>query len=617
MTRVISIILGILLGFITNAKADSSPLIFAIVVGNNDGLGMLPDLHYADDDALRFYRLATQLASRQNVALLTELDVDTWKNIQTHGKRPPPYLSPSKKELLQVIDLFKKKIVKERKVDPDRPVFFYFFFSGHGEKGYFFLKKTGDQFADSIFTGSDVKYAFSDSQATLNGLFIDACKSQSLFFKKGRYEGDKELGPDFSSLIKKFDKTFSEAPLGVVTSTISDKPAGEAKDIRSGYFSHVLISGLSGGADADSDGVVKFGELASFVTFHTKRIAGQNPWFRPPKGQWDAPLVVLSGRKDLLEILPGIEGHFAIFDAEGRNLLVEINKSEEQMTRIILPPDKYKVVWVKSNNQGVIAQADLTKGPMQLMQKEFKQTVMFGDSVAFKGTDEEPDTKNISDYGIVRFDPLTSSFDQPFTSRIVFAMGTAYGAALSLRASTQQPYKRRHRILFGYGYDPPPSEPFVSGQAITFEYMHQFEIPIRVGARATYAFSDHISPDTELPFNMHRLSFQSEAYYVFPFLRRFEVSIGAYLGWQMLLLTRQAFIQTNESETIGTLLNGDSSGFRAGVIGTIGAYIWQGLFMSANISWGMTLVHQEDKDGKNEPKVFLRPQVIGQVGYAF
>ena len=163
-------------GLALASPAQDPPLVFAVVVGNNDGLGMLPQLRFADDDALRFYRLAVRLAGEQNVALLTELDVDTWRRIQLASQRPPPFLPPTKRKLEEVIALFKQQIARLRREQPARQVHFYFFFSGHGERGYFFLKRDGGQLADAVFTGADLQRVFADSAATLNGLFIDACK---------------------------------------------------------------------------------------------------------------------------------------------------------------------------------------------------------------------------------------------------------------------------------------------------------------------------------------------------------------------------------------------------------------------------------------------------------
>ncbi len=98
------------------ASAAPPPLVFAVVVGNNDGLGMLPQLNFADDDALRFYQLAVRLAPKQNVALLAELDVDTWRRIQVAGSRPPPFLPPTRKPSCQTTNGFAVPAVRLRAV---------------------------------------------------------------------------------------------------------------------------------------------------------------------------------------------------------------------------------------------------------------------------------------------------------------------------------------------------------------------------------------------------------------------------------------------------------------------------------------------------------------------
>ncbi|MCK5798482.1 MAG: hypothetical protein KAI47_14925, partial [Deltaproteobacteria bacterium] len=354
-----------------NPLVDHTPLVYAVIVGHNGGWGVLPQLHYADDDALGFYRLATRLTPAKNVALLTELDVETWRRLQLANTPPPPYLAPTKRRLQQVLALFKRQVALSRRQNPRRPVHLYFFFSGHGEKGYFLLKKHGDKTLDGAFTARDLRNAFIDSKATLNGLFIDACKSKSLFTAKGA-PGESELGPDFSHLIKKVEANSRGLPIGVLTSTMSDRPAGEARSIGGGFFSHVLTSGLAGAADANSDGVVRYGELAAFVSFHTRRVSGQRPWFRPPRGKMDAPLVWLTGRKDLLELPPGFSGHFAIFDAKSGVLRMEVHKTASQWTRVILTPGDYKVVWVRSRRFGLLARVHISgRRSLRLMRRGF------------------------------------------------------------------------------------------------------------------------------------------------------------------------------------------------------------------------------------------------------
>jgi hypothetical protein len=608
-----------------SARGEAPPLIFAVVVGNNDGLGMMPQLHFADDDALRFYRLAVRIAPERNVALLTELDVETWRRTQLSGTRPPPYLPPTKRRLVQVIDLFKQQIAKARVAQPTRPVHFYFFFSGHGERGYFFLKREGSQLADSAFTGQDLQRAFADSRATLNGLFIDACKSQSLFMVKGRGDDD-ELGPDFSGLIDKLERSARTAPIGVLTSTVSDKPAGEARDIRGGYFSHVLISGLSGAADANSDGVVRYGELAAFVSFHTRRIAGQRPWFRPPDGRLGTPLVVLQNRGDLLGIMPGAAGHFAIFDARGRNLLLEVHKTDKQWTRLILPPDHYKVLWIKSSTSGLMTQVDLRRGTRNLMAAHFTEHVRLGRDVLPKGSPTSlPDVEDIDDVALASFDPSTSGFDQAFTPRVVSALAAAYhagGTATTTTSASSDLLGGRHLLSASYGYLSPPVDPIAVGQAVGLGYTYRLaSLPLQLGGRALFGFSNHTDLGEARSFRMQRLMLQVEAAVATSFWRRFEVSAGVYVGWQLVLVTSDAttWVEEDGGRTPRriTQLSGDAKGFRAGVQGSLRVALIRGLSLAATVSWGVDVVHQADEEGVTHARAFLRPAVLGQVSYAF
>jgi hypothetical protein len=614
-----SLALGLTLLSAPPARAERRPLVYAIVVGNNDGLGMLPQLNYADDDALRFYDLATQLTTRQNVALLTELDVDTWRRIQADGAKPPPYLPPTRSKLLEVVRLFKGQIARVRRRDPGRRVHLYFFFSGHGERGYFFLKKKkSDRLAESAFTGTDLDRTFSDSEATLNALFIDACKSQSLFLAKGpRSPEDDELGPDFSGLIDRLDRTSRRAPIGVLTSTVSDKPAGEARDIRGGYFSHVLISGLRGAADANSDGVVRYGELAAFVSFHTRRIAGQRPWFRPPAGKLDAPLVELRARSDVLELPPGIGGHFAVFDGRGRDLVLEAHKTDAQWTRLILSPGRYKVVWITRPSRGLVATLDLS-GRRRLMKKDFALEVALGPDHVPKGEGlgAPPDEEQALD----AFDPARSGFDQPFTPRVVSALETAYNSGLSAvtRAPPGPLDVERNLVAAGYGLFAQPIDPLSLGQGVTLSYARRLRgWPLLVGGSAIFSFSEHESPTTGLRFRMRRLALQAEVSYARPLGRWLELFAGAYAGWQMVLLTRDVLTREGETERLGTVLNGDTGSFRTGLQGGFRFNIVNGLWIAASAGWGMDLVHEEDDAGESEAVTFLRPHFQGQVGYGF
>jgi hypothetical protein len=611
-----------LLGAPTALAAKEAPQVFAVVVGHNDGWGVLPQLRYADDDALRFYRLAVQLAPRQNVALLTELDVQTWQRLQASGTTPPPYLPPTKRRLKEVISLFKGRIAKARKAHPKRPVHLYFFFSGHGEKGYFLLKRKSKQAAEeSAFTARDLRHAFSGSQATLNGLFIDACKSQSLFVAKG--PKDKELGPDFSGLIKKVDRAAEKLPIGVLTSTMSDRPAGEARDIGGGYFSHVLISGLAGAADADSDGTVRYGELAAFVSFHTRRISGQQPWFRPPRGKLQTSLVRLKDRADLLEIPPGIGGHFAIFDAKNGTLRVEVHKTAVQWTRLILEPGDYKVVWVRSRSFGLLARVKKqTNKALRLMKPSFVSQI----SLASVGMKKGGDLDHRSPAQLVEsFDPAQSGFDQPFTSRVVDMLQVAYSSGRSsvtpvFRRSQRRSGASRHLLTFGYAYFGSIAAPYEHGHGLTLGYARRFSVSthgdIYLGARGAYASSSHTRQDSKTEFSMHRVMLQAEGGYQYRFGSRLLLGAGLYAGWQLVLLLEDV-LQSGEQQRLGSTLYGDALSFRLGASAFAALRVVGNLWTHVAGGFGFDALRANDAQNNGTLNVFGRPHLIVGMGYAF
>ncbi len=644
--------------------SSHTPLVYAVVVGHNDGWGVLPQLRYADDDALRFYKLATRLTPSKNVALLTELDVETWRRLQLANTPPPPYLPPTKRRLQQVLALFKRQVAAARSREPSRPVHLYFFYSGHGEKGYFLLKKSGQNAIKGAhlsshimgaFTSRDLQRAFSGSKATLNGLFIDACKSQSLFTAKGPSDSasgspnkDDELGPDFSKLIARVERTSRQLPIGVLTSTMSNRPAGEARDIGGGYFSHVLISGLAGAADANSDGVVRYGELAAFVSFHTRRISGQRPWFRPPRGKMKAPLVWLTGRRDLLEMPPGFAGHFAIFDAKSGTLRMEVHKTAAQWTRLILEPGSYKVVWVRSRSVGLMARVKLDgKKAARLMRRSFLHQVSLsklgiargalarrgapagqGSGGPASGPASSPTTRLAEDRvdvdrTIAAFDPANSGFAEPFSPRVVEMLEMAYTSGLTAltpifarRKANADDGSRPNQLSLSYGYLGAPARPYEDAHGVALSYSRVVPLgpgALTLGLRGLYTHSNHAQQqNNEQGFTIHRFALQGEVGYRYRLLgSRLGIGAAVYGGWQLVMLVKREPADLDHSQLI-TTLTGDAAGLRFGALLTTDLRLGAGWSLTVAGGYGVDSLRQA-----GEREAFATPQLMAGVSYAF
>jgi hypothetical protein len=307
--------------------------VYAVVVGHNGGLGAkdgraaLPGLRFADDDALRLARWFDALAVPGGVTVLTRVDEVTRGTLERAALPIPEVRPPTRRALEESLAQLKAKLSGRK-----RPATVFFFFAGHGLTGRLLLEPEGAEFA--AITGKELKLALLDLGADHVELFIDACRSQSLFAERG--------GPDLSREIDALDLRAREATLGVLTATQSDKPAGEASDLMGGFFSHVLASGLAGAADADGDEVVRFGELASFVAFNTEGVTGQRPWFEPPGGDLGAPVIALGGRTRV-QFPAELEGRLRVASPQGAPMFAELNKARGRPASLLLPPGTYRV----------------------------------------------------------------------------------------------------------------------------------------------------------------------------------------------------------------------------------------------------------------------------------
>lgn len=308
--------------------AAAPPDTYAIVVGHNGGLAAgdghaaLPKLRFADDDALRFARLFSTLGE---VQLLVEPDEDTVAEWARTGTSIPAHTAPTRDGVLAAIAEVVRRL-EARPADAP-PAAVYFLYAGHGLSGRFLLQN------DGTLTGRELITAFAALPAGRATLFLDACRAQSLFTARGQ--------DDFSAEVATLEARAKQLTLGILTAATSNTPAGETPRLRGGLFSHVLASGLAGAADADGDRVVRFGELAAFVSVNTERHVGQRPWFEAPGGNLDSAVVDLRTHPTLV-LGPELEGRFRVQQATG--LVAEFRKQRGKAMEILIPDGATTVV---------------------------------------------------------------------------------------------------------------------------------------------------------------------------------------------------------------------------------------------------------------------------------
>src|SRR5262249_8886985 len=140
----------------------------ALVVASNRGAGVgRPDLHYADDDAARYYATFRGVADEGDVALVTRFDHDSEKlfpELVARAESPTRAIVPARGAALA------KRAEALRAAGAD--VDFYFVFAGHGdvERGRGFL-----ELEDGPFSSSDLETLLKSVPATHAHVILDSC----------------------------------------------------------------------------------------------------------------------------------------------------------------------------------------------------------------------------------------------------------------------------------------------------------------------------------------------------------------------------------------------------------------------------------------------------------
>ncbi len=164
------------------------------------------------------------------------------------------------------------------KAGPNDLVIFYF--SGHGLTGAF-LPVDYDGVRNKLLH-SEVQKIFAKCPAKFKLCIADACHSGSLLAQ--RADRDKEM-------IDTYYRALSEASGGtaLLMSSKADEDSLESTPLRQGVFSHFLLRGIKGEADADGDKIVTIQELFNYVKHAVDSFAKENNRAQTPcmEGNYD------------------------------------------------------------------------------------------------------------------------------------------------------------------------------------------------------------------------------------------------------------------------------------------------------------------------------------------
>jgi hypothetical protein len=218
-------------------KVDKDPAvkIWAVVVGVSRYTSMQM-LKYSDDDAYQYYAF---LKSPEGGALP---DNQVKVLIDEDATR------------LNILNAMRQTLLR---ADENDVIVFYF--SGHGLEGSF-LPIDYDGFNNKVLH-SEVRAIMEESKAKHKICFADACHSGSLLAFKGQQQSVQNILQNYYSAFNE-----SSGGLALFMSSKSEEFSLEDQGLRSGVFSHFLIKGLKGEADADKNKIVTIKELSDYVT---------------------------------------------------------------------------------------------------------------------------------------------------------------------------------------------------------------------------------------------------------------------------------------------------------------------------------------------------------------
>ncbi len=280
----------------------------ALVVGANDGGGVLEPLRFAESDAERFARVLVELGDfdEQLVTVLYRPSRETLRRALAHHANVA------------------------KGYDDDLFVFYY---SGHADGA-------GLRLGDDRFFFETLKHDIRAMDSTLRIGVLDACRAGTVTRFKGAQVTE--------SLFAASEPTLSgEAWL---TASAPDELAQESDSLRGGFFTHYLVSGMRGAADVGDDGVVALDELYTYTYQRVVDVTGRTgAGPQHPYRKWDLDGTGTLGLTDLrnaearLDLRREDQGQIGIFRLPEKQQMAEFYKPPGKAMSIAVPPGRYLV----------------------------------------------------------------------------------------------------------------------------------------------------------------------------------------------------------------------------------------------------------------------------------
>jgi hypothetical protein len=329
----------------------------ALVVGANHGGEARATLRYAVEDARTFAGVLSELGgvAREDLLVLEE---------------------PTRERLLEV--LAGHEVVADSLEGQGR-LELLFYYSGHSDERGLLL-------GEEVVGYRELKAAIAAVRADVHVVVLDSCSSGVLT----RLKGGAHTSPflvDTSSRVEGY---------AFLTSASADEAAQESDAVGGSFFTHYLVSGLRGAADASGDGRVSLGEAYQYAFDETLRRT-ESTAAGPQHASYD---IQLSGTGDLVMadlrahasglVLPApVYGRVFVRELDG-DLLAELRKRPGRPAEVRLPAGAYDVIVddgeaLMGAEVEVPAETTVALDPASMTSRERQKTVTRGDDAPSPG----------------------------------------------------------------------------------------------------------------------------------------------------------------------------------------------------------------------------------------
>ena len=287
---------------------------FALLVGSNTGGPGAGPLYFAELDAERFGDVLLEMGGvpEDNLVLLR---------------------TPTRGGLDVALERLADRVTSV-KVRPGGHATVFFYFSGHAGPDALQLGRQEVPFSalrrELEATGADVRL-----------IFIDSCHAGGATRTKGA-----RRAPGFLSASAEVDARGEV----LISSSAADELSQESDEVGGSYFTHYLLSGLRGAADASDDGEVTLDEAYRYVYHRTvahtasTRAGTQHPGFDYDlSGSGDVVITRMGSKGAALRFDDRQAGRFLIFDDDRDRFVAEVQAVPGRPVRLMVDAGTWRV----------------------------------------------------------------------------------------------------------------------------------------------------------------------------------------------------------------------------------------------------------------------------------